>query len=54
MPLRSEKTRVVMGAVLLASLLAGCSDIYYDRREPVSVAAGDATATAQAVQGIDP
>jgi len=54
MPLRSEKTRVVMGAVLLASLLAGCSDIYYDRREPVSFAAGDATATAQAVQGIDP
>ena len=48
------KTRAVMGAVLLASLLAGCSDLYYDRRETVTFAASDATATAQAVQVIDP
>ena len=54
MPWRSDKTRVVAGAVLLASLLAGCSDIYYDRRETVSFAAGDSVATAQAVQVIDP
>jgi hypothetical protein len=54
MRLRTEKTRVVAGAVLLASLLAGCSDIYYDRRETVTFAANDATATAQAVQVIDP
>jgi hypothetical protein len=45
---------LVAGAVLLGSLLAGCSDIYYDRRETVSFAANDATATAQAVQVIDP
>ena len=51
---RSDKTRVVAGAVLLASMLAGCSDIYYDRRETVSFAVNDATATAQAVQGVDP
>jgi hypothetical protein len=48
------KSKLVAGAVLLASLLAGCSDIYYDRRETVSFAAGDAPATAQAVQVIDP
>jgi hypothetical protein len=48
------KRRLIAGAVLLASLLAGCSDIYYDRRETVSFAAGDAKATAQAVQTIDP
>jgi hypothetical protein len=48
------KTKLVAGAVLLASLLAGCSDIYYDRRETVSFAAADAVATAQAVQVIDP
>jgi hypothetical protein len=44
----------VAGAVLLGSILAGCSDLYYDRRETVSFAAHDATATAQAVQVIDP
>ena len=48
------KSKLVAGAVLLASLLTGCSDVYYDRREPVSFAANDATATAQAVQVIDP
>ena len=51
---RAEKIRVVAGAVLLASALAGCSDIYYDRRETVSFAAGDSVASAQAVQVIDP
>ena len=51
---RGDKTRVVAGAVLLASALAGCSDIYYDRRETVSFAAGDSVASAQAVQVIDP
>ena len=54
MPWRSDKVRVIAGAVLLASLLAGCSDIYYDRRETVSFAAGDSVASAQAVQVIDP
>jgi hypothetical protein len=44
----------VAGAVLLAALLGGCSDLYYDRRETVTFAANDATATAQAVQVIDP
>jgi len=48
------KRKVVAGAVLLASTLAGCSDLYFDRRETVTFAAGDSTATAQAVQTIDP
>ncbi len=51
---RSDKTRIVATAVLLGSVLAGCSDIYYDRRDTVSFAANDATATAQATQTIDP
>ncbi len=54
MPSRAERTRIIAGAVLLASILTGCSDIYYDRRETVSFAAGDSVATAQAVQVIDP
>ena len=55
MPRRSDiKVKAVAGAVLLASALAGCSDIYYDRRETVSFAAGNATASAQATQIVDP
>ncbi len=54
MPRRSDKTRIVATAVLLGSVLAGCSDMYYDRRDTVTFAANDATATAQAVQTIDP
>jgi hypothetical protein len=50
---RSRIMRVGAG-VLLAALLAGCSDLYYDRRETVSFAANDAVATALATQTIDP
>jgi hypothetical protein len=34
--------------------LAGCSDIYYDRRETVSAGANDAVAGNSAIQMIDP
>ena len=54
MPRRSDKIRIVAGAVLLGTLLAGCSDIYYDRRDTVTFAANDATASAQATQIINP
>ena len=54
MPWRADNTRIVAGAVLLASLLTGCSDLYYDRRETVTFAAGDSVVSAQAVQVIDP
>ena len=54
MPRCSDKTRSVVAAVLLAAMLAGCSDIYYDRRETVSFAANDAMASAHATQVIDP
>ena len=54
-PMRTcAKTRVVAGAVLLASVLAGCSDLYYDRRQTVLFGADEAVASAQAVQVIDP
>jgi hypothetical protein len=50
---RSEMIRIGAG-VLLAAMLAGCSDLYYDRRETVSFAANDAIATALATQTVDP
>jgi hypothetical protein len=52
-----EMTRIgtrIGAGVLLAAMLAGCSDLYYDRRDTVSFAAGDAVATARATQTIDP
>jgi hypothetical protein len=50
---RGDMTRIGAG-VLLATMLAGCSDLYYDRRDTVSFSANDAVATAVATQTIDP
>jgi hypothetical protein len=46
--------RAIAAAVALAALLAGCSDIYYDRRETVSLGAGDAMAANGVEQMVDP
>jgi hypothetical protein len=48
-----DMTRIGAG-LLLAAMLAGCSDIYYDRRDTVSFAGNDAVKTAIAAQTIDP
>jgi hypothetical protein len=46
---------IVMVAVLLAgSLLAGCSDIYFDRRETVALGADDHIGVNRVAQMIDP
>lgn len=46
--------RVVTVTVLLGTTLAGCSDLYFDRRESVMFGSGDAVAANIAVQTIDP
>jgi hypothetical protein len=49
--------RVVAGAVAAATLgtaLGGCSQLYWDRRDPVGLSAGDAIAANEAEQTIDP
>lgn len=54
---RSNKysaVRAVAVAAGLATILAACSDIYYDRRETVLFGADDAVASNKAVQTIDP
>jgi hypothetical protein len=53
---RSSKTftRVISAVIALGFLAAGCSDIYYDRREGVTFASGDAVAANRAVQTTDP
>ena len=47
-------SRVIAPALLLGALLAGCSDIYFDRRETITPAAGNAVAANRAAQMIDP
>ena len=46
--------RAIAAAVMLGALLAGCSDVYYDRRETVSLGAYDAVAANQVEQMVDP
>ena len=45
--------RVLTAAFVLAAMLGGCSDIYYDRRETVSFGAGDAIATNKVTLAVD-
>jgi hypothetical protein len=49
----SAVKRAVFGVVFMAAL-AGCSDIYYDRRDTAHISAGEANANNIAVQTIDP
>jgi hypothetical protein len=40
--------------VVLGAALAGCSDIYYDRRQAIALHAGDAMAANRVTHTIDP
>ena len=46
--------RGVAAAVMLGALLAGCSDVYFARRESIALGAGDAVAANQVEQMVDP
>jgi hypothetical protein len=50
----SGASRAVAATVVLGALLAGCSDIYFDRRETIALGAGDAVAANQVEQMVDP
>jgi hypothetical protein len=47
-------SRGVAAAVMLGALLAGCSDVYFERRESIALGAGDAVAANQVEQMVDP
>jgi hypothetical protein len=56
---RIEPVRPLVGATLLlvilaGAMLAGCSDVYFDRRETIALSADNAGATDRAEQMIDP
>jgi hypothetical protein len=45
---------MIAAAVTLGVVLAGCSDIYYDRRDTIALSGGDAVAANAVEQMIDP
>ena len=46
--------RAIAVAVVIGTALAGCSDIYFDRRDSIALSAGDAVASNKVTQTIDP
>ena len=53
-PLRSNARNRVMLALAATTLLAGCTDMYLDRRYTVSFGAGDAVAANKVTHMVDP
>jgi hypothetical protein len=51
--MRRDK-KISVAAVLLSTMLGGCADIYWDRRDSVAFWAGDAPASNVAIHTIDP
>jgi hypothetical protein len=47
-------TKGIAVVVVIASAVAGCAEIYYDRRETVGAGSGDAVATNKVAQMVDP
>jgi hypothetical protein len=51
---RTERVCAIVGALTVFTALAGCSDIYMDRRDGIALGAGDAVAANQMAQMYDP
>lgn len=49
-----QKIKLAACALVAATALTGCSDIYLDRRESISLAAGDDVYSNQVAQMVDP
>jgi hypothetical protein len=48
------RIRVLTSTLALATVLGGCSDLYYDRRETVALYSGDAAEVNKVAQMTDP
>ena len=51
---RGAKLGAALGALAIGATLAGCSDYYHDRRDTLSLSAGDAHATNRVTMMVDP
>ena len=47
-------TKGIAAVVVIASAVAGCSEMYFDRRQTIALGAGDALATNKVTQMVDP
>lgn len=45
---------IIAVTIAVCTALAGCSDIYYDRRDTIALSAGDANKGNQVMQMVDP
>jgi len=54
MPRSADRSRILVTAVLMAATLAGCSDLYLDRRETIALGADDAVAINRVTHMVDP
>jgi hypothetical protein len=50
----SARTRACAAIIAIGAAVGGCSNIYYDRRETVSLGANDAVETNKVVHMVDP
>src|SRR4051794_8855535 len=53
-PLYRSRIKLGTCALLAATALAGCSDLYFDRRESIQLSAGDDLYSNQVTQMVDP
>jgi hypothetical protein len=49
-----SRTKALAAVVALGAIVGGCSDIYWDRRETISLGANDAVETNKVVHMVDP
>ena len=47
-------TKLLVAGALLGATLGGCSDIYFDRRDTISLVSGEASAANAVTQTVDP
>lgn len=52
--MRPPAIRLTLSIVVFGLLLAGCSDVYFDRRDTVTFGAGDAVESNKVAHIIDP
>jgi hypothetical protein len=50
----ASATKIIIAAAVLGGLLGGCSDLYWDRRDTVTLHSGEASATNRVTHMIDP
>ena len=50
----ARRARPIIAVIVLGAFLAGCAEIYYDRRETVALGADDAVASNRVAQMVDP